>query len=66
MKINLVLKELRMEGGLRQSDVAKALGVSRTAYSNYELGIREPSLEMVVKLCDLFNVSADYMLGRIK
>jgi len=40
--------------------------VSRTAYSNYELGIREPSLEMVVKLCDLFNVSADYMLGRLK
>lgn len=64
MNIGNKLKDLREEEGLLQKDVAKALGISRSTYTNYEQETREPSLDMVVKLCDFFDVSADYILGR--
>ncbi len=62
----LKLKELRLDKNLSQSEVSRALGLTRNAFTNYELGIREPSLDTLVKICDFFNVPADYLLGRIK
>ena len=59
------LKELRIDKGLTQRAVSESLGLSRNACTNYEMGIREPSLEILVKLCDFFEVSADYLLGRV-
>lgn len=58
------LKELRKEKGLKQSEVANYLGVSTQAYSSYETGAREPGLDIVLKLADLFGVSTDTILGR--
>lgn len=58
------LKELRMERGLSQGQMSKALGLSRNAFSNYEQGIREPSLDTLKEICDFFDVSADYLIGR--
>lgn len=57
------LKELRIEKGLRLKDVADAMGLTLRAICNYEAGIREPSLEMLVKLCKFFDVTSDYLLG---
>ena len=57
------LKLLRKEKGVSQKIVAKELGITLSAYSNYEQGIREPSNEVLVKLCKYFCVSADYLLG---
>ena len=57
------IKELRLEKGLSQGDVALKLEVTRSAYSNYEQGIREPSYDILAKLCLLFEVSADYLIG---
>ncbi len=57
------LKTLRLENGLSQKDVSFALGMTRNAFTNYETGIREPSLETLKKICRYFNVSADYLLG---
>lgn len=57
------LKELRKEKGVTQAEVAKAIGVTASAYSNYEQGLREPSHEVIKFLCKYFNVSADYLLG---
>lgn len=57
------LKELRTEKGLSQSEVSKALGLTRNAFTNYENGYREPSLDTLKKICELFAVSADYLLG---
>lgn len=57
------LKYLRLDKGLTQAEVSKELGLSRNAIANYEMGIREPSLEILVKICTLFNVSSDYLLG---
>lgn len=58
------LKEIRTERGLRQKDVAAAIGVTLQAICNYEAGTRDPSLDILCKLCDFFEVSADYLLGR--
>ncbi len=57
------LKELRKGMGATQKDVATAIGVTTACYSNYEQGLREPSLEILVALCRFFSVSADYLLG---
>lgn len=57
------LKKLREEKGATQKEVADAIGVTISAYSNYEQGIREPSNQILINLCRYFNVSADYLLG---
>lgn len=58
------LLELRKLNKLTQKDVAKHLSISQPSYIRYENGTAEPSLENLIKLADLFDVSIDYMLGR--
>ena len=58
------LSLLRQEKGVSQRTVANALGISQALLSHYENGIREPGLAFVVKACDYYGVSADYLLGR--
>lgn len=57
------LKQLRIEKGLTQAEASKMLGLTRNAFTNYELGIRQPSYEILKNICKFFNVSADYLLG---
>ena len=57
------LKELRKEKGVSQKEVAKAIGVTISAYSNYEQGLREPSNQILINLCKYYDVTADYLLG---
>ena len=57
------LKELRIEKGLSQREVSSALGMTRNAFTNYENGYSEPSLDNLKKICQFFDVSADYLLG---
>jgi transcriptional regulator with XRE-family HTH domain len=64
MMIGQRLKLLREEKKLKQLDIAKILGVSRTTYTQYETGKSEPDLATVAKLADYFNVSVDYLLGK--
>jgi HTH-type transcriptional regulator, competence development regulator len=47
-----------------QEYVADLVGVARPTYTAYERGTKQPQLETVNKLADLFEVSADYLLGR--
>ena len=54
---------LRQEKGISQRQAAGALGISQALLSHYENGIREPGLTFVVKACDYYGVSADYLLG---
>lgn len=58
------LKELRITRGLTQKEIAKQLDISTRAYSHYETGDRDPTIEMLKALCDFFDVSADYLIGR--
>lgn len=57
------IKEIRQEKNLSQTDIAKALGVTRQAISLYEKGDREPKLETWQKLADFFGVSVSYLQG---
>ena len=59
-----VLALLRQEKGVSQRTAAGELGISQALLSHYEKGVREPGLEFVVKACDYYHVSADYLLGR--
>lgn len=56
------LKELRLAKGLKQEEVAKILGIGRTAYGAYEIGDNVPPLNKVIILSQLYNVSIDYIL----
>ena len=58
------LSLLRQERGVSQRTAASDLGISQALLSHYENGIREPGLSFVVKACDYYHVSADFILGR--
>ena len=49
---------------MTQADVGNAIGVSVMAISQYETEKRGLSVELISKFCDLFDVTADYLLGR--
>jgi transcriptional regulator with XRE-family HTH domain len=55
---------LRKERGLSQRAAALGLGVSQALLSHYETGAREPGLPFIVRACDYYSVSADFLLGR--
>jgi transcriptional regulator with XRE-family HTH domain len=46
--------------------VAKKIGVSKSAFSNYTRNRREPDYATLIKIADYFDVSVDYLLGRRK
>ena len=58
------LSLLRQERGVSQRTAAGDLGISQALLSHYENGIREPGLAFVVRACDYYHVSADFILGR--
>lgn len=57
------LRKIRKEKNLNQLKVAMDLNISREALSYYENGKRDPSLEMLNKLSEYFNVSIDYLVN---
>lgn len=57
------LIELRKQQNLTQQDMARILGISRQAYSNYELGNREADYATLKKIANYFDVTVDYLLG---
>ena len=59
------LKELREYYDMTQAEVAECLNFSSAAICNYECGIREPGIEELILLAELFHVSMDYLVGRI-
>lgn len=58
------MKEARLQAGLTQTQVAEKLGVAQPVYQRFEKGVFECSYEQLVILCNLFDISADYLLGR--
>lgn len=64
LEFSRTLSLLRQEKGVSQRTAANVLGISQALLSHYENGIREPGLAFVVKACDYYGVSADYLLGR--
>lgn len=62
--MELKLKELRIIKGLSQQEVADYLHCSAVSYSRYETGNRSPSLDILIKIADFFDVTLDYLLDR--
>lgn len=63
MEFNTNLKRLRIAKNLYQKDIAKKLNISTDTYGAWERGNNEPSIDIIKKLANLFNVSIDYLLG---
>lgn len=57
------MRNLREDRDLSQQQVANILGIAQTSYSQYEIGKRQIPIEYLIKLCEYYKVSADYMLG---
>lgn len=62
--LSKMLKKLRAERRLTQSDLAKALGLTRSAIGMYESGSRRPDYETLELFADFYNVNMDALLGR--
>lgn len=58
------IAQLRKKHHLSQSELAKALNVTGALISSWERGERIPVIPKLLNLCDIFNVSTDYLLGR--
>ena len=55
--------ELRLSFGWTQVQLAQKLGVTKQTVSNWENDNIQPSIDMLIKLSKIFNVSTDYLLG---
>lgn len=62
MELNERIAAARRAAGMSQEQLGEALGVSRQAVSKWESGQTKPDLEAVGKMCELFHLSADYLL----
>ena len=62
--LNENIKRMRMARGMSQVDFAKLIGVTKQCVSNWENDNVIPSIEMLVKIADVFNVKTDLLLGR--
>ncbi len=58
-----VLKELREDNDLYQQDIANILKIDKSYYGKYERGQIPLPIEHLIKLCNYYKVSADYVLG---
>lgn len=63
MVIGERIKQARIKKGMSQEDLGKLLDVSKVSICGYELGIRIPSLENMMKLVEHLNLSPNYLLG---
>ena len=62
--LNERIRELRTASGISQVELAEKLGVSKQSVSNWENENIQPSIEMLSKIADAFNVSTDFLLSR--
>ena len=57
------IKNLREKTGMTQTDLAKKLGVSRSAVNSWEMSLSFPSTANIIEMTKIFHVSADYLLA---
>ena len=60
-----ILKQLRKARKLTQDEIADMLYITKRTYASWERNEREPGFDTLCKLADYFNVSTDYLLGRV-
>lgn len=57
------IRDIREDKDIKQSTMAKYLGVHQTTYSSYEIGKLSLTADVLVKLAKYYNTSIDYLLG---
>lgn len=57
------IKELRLQAGLTQKQLAEQIGLTKSVVSYYELQERYPSPDVLIKLAGVFHVTTDFLLG---
>ena len=60
----MILKEIRKTRKMTQQEVADKLSCDVTTYARYENGDRNPPLDILLSLSELFDVTLDYLVGR--
>lgn len=63
MNIGKLIKELKVEMKLTQTELAKKLNTTQDTISLWELGKSFPDIFSLIKLSQIFNVSTDFLLG---
>ncbi len=58
------LKDARLIAGYTQKELAEKLEVSQPVYQRFEKGIYECNYEQLKKICEILDISADFLLGR--
>lgn len=58
------LKELRIEKNASQKELAQIIGTTNSSICDWERGRTQPGLAEIIKLCEFFQISTDYLLGR--
>ena len=59
-----LLIRVRKQRGLTIAEAAESVGISRQSLSNYERGVREPSLKILITMSDLYQISLDELAGK--
>ena len=57
------LRKIRIERGLKQEEVAEKMKTSQGAIGKYERGELDLNTEKLKRICEIYNISADYLLG---
>lgn len=65
MEIGHIIAELRKQKRWTQSDLAEKLSVTKGAVALWETGKRTPPIDKIITMADIFNVSTEFLLGRI-
>lgn len=56
------IARLRKTKNLTQTDLARILGISKSTLGMYEIGQREPDVDMFIKIAEFFDVTMDYLI----
>lgn len=58
------IRNLRIDSGYTQKQIADYLNIKQNTYSQYEIGVLNYPIDVLIKLADFYGVSVDYLLGR--
>jgi transcriptional regulator with XRE-family HTH domain len=64
MEFKDIIKDYRQEFNLTQSELGDKLSMSANAIGNYEQGYRQPDIQTLCAIADIFNISLDQLVGR--
>ena len=56
------IRNLRIDRGYTQKQLGEYLGISQNTYSQYEIGVLNYPVDVLIKLSELYGVSVDYLL----